>query len=206
MTPSPPPFPDLSLAKAQLRQQLTATRARFDSVARAAADGAIARLVLSLPSWRSSEVVALYAATGGEVDTGAIAAAARREGKSLAWPVIVAGDRKLSFALAEPEALVPGPFGVRRPPPGAAEVARGEIGLLLVPGIGFDLRCNRLGRGAGYYDATLAALQGRAERVGLAFDLQVVEALPRESHDVALDAVVTETRLLRAGTGPATGR
>lgn len=205
MTP-PTLSPDLALAKAQLRQQLTTARARLDPVARAAADEAIARRILALPPWRSAPVVALYAATGGEVDTGAVAAAAQREGKSLAWPVIVAGQRKLSFAVAEPEALVPGPFGVRRPPPGAPEVGRGEIGLFLVPGIGFDLRCERLGRGAGYYDATLAALQGRAERVGLAFDLQIVEALPREGHDVALDAVVTETRLLRADGDPAAGR
>ncbi|HZZ86666.1 MAG TPA: 5-formyltetrahydrofolate cyclo-ligase [Anaeromyxobacteraceae bacterium] len=195
MTPAPSPS-DVALAKVQLRQQLTTTRARLDPVARAAASAAIARAVLALPAWDSATAVALYAATGGEVETSGIAAAALRAGKVLAWPVIVAGDRRLSFASAAPEALVPGPFGVRRPPAGAPPVDRGEIGLFLVPGIGFDLSCNRLGRGAGFYDATLAALEGKATRVGLAFELQLVDSLPREPHDVALDAVATEARLL----------
>ncbi|BDG08370.1 5-formyltetrahydrofolate cyclo-ligase [Anaeromyxobacter paludicola] len=196
MTPHPP-SPDLALAKAQLRQQLTTARARLEPGVRATACEAITRTVCALPAWGEAGVVALYAASGGEVETAALAAAAVRAGKTLAWPVIVAGDRRLSFAAAAPEALVAGPFGIRRPPPGAPAVARGEIGLFLVPGVGFDLACERLGRGAGFYDATLAAVEGKAERVGLAFDLQVVDALPRESHDVALDAVVTETRLLR---------
>ncbi len=196
MTPAPAP-PDVAPAKAQLRQQLINARARLDPVDRAAASEAICRAVLALPSWETAATVALYAAAGGEVDTAQLAAAALLAGKALAWPVIVAGDRRLSFASAAPDALVAGPFGIRRPPPGAPAVLRDDIGLFLVPGVAFDLACNRLGRGGGFYDVTLGALEGKVMRVGLAFDLQIVAALPREPHDLALDVVATETRVLR---------
>jgi 5-formyltetrahydrofolate cyclo-ligase len=70
-----------------------------------------------------------------------------------------------------------------------------EIDCVVVPGVAFSPEGWRLGRGGGYYDATLAALP-RALRVGVAFEVQLVPTVPREPHDVALDAVVTESRLL----------
>ena len=94
--------------------------------------------------------------------------------------------------------LARGTLGTSEPMPGAAVVVPT---LLFVPLAGFDARGGRIGYGAGYYDATLAAL--RAARpvvaVGLAYDLQEVEAVPREPHDQRLDAVVTETRTLSLG-------
>jgi 5-formyltetrahydrofolate cyclo-ligase len=81
------------------------------------------------------------------------------------------------------------------PPPGSPEVGLDEIDCVLVPGVAFSEDGLRLGRGGGYYDATLARM-ARAVRVGLAFDRQIVPALPREAHDASLDAVVSETRTL----------
>jgi len=65
----------------------------------------------------------------------------------------------------------------------------------LLAAVAFDADGHRLGRGGGYYDATLAALP-HARRVGLAFDLQLVPAVPCQPHDAAVDAVVTELRTL----------
>jgi 5-formyltetrahydrofolate cyclo-ligase len=70
-----------------------------------------------------------------------------------------------------------------------------EIACFVIPGVGFSRDGLRLGRGGGYYDVTLKQVPGAA-RLGVGFDLQLVEALPREPHDVPLDAVVTESRTL----------
>jgi 5-formyltetrahydrofolate cyclo-ligase len=67
---------------------------------------------------------------------------------------------------------------------------------VLVPGVAFDARGRRLGRGRGHYDATLAGLPASARRVGLAFELQIVSAVPQEPHDALLDTIVTEARVL----------
>ena len=71
--------------------------------------------------------------------------------------------------------------------------------LALVPGLGFDVaNGHRLGRGAGYYDRYLAARPDTVA-VGLAFDEQVVSALPYDEHDVAMRVLVTPTRTIRFG-------
>jgi 5-formyltetrahydrofolate cyclo-ligase len=67
--------------------------------------------------------------------------------------------------------------------------------------VSFDGALHRMGRGGGHYDATLPALGRQAVRVGLAFDVQIVPALPVEPHDAAVDLVATESRLI----GPSGG-
>ena len=69
-----------------------------------------------------------------------------------------------------------------------------SIDVVIVPGVGFDLAGRRLGYGAGYYDRTLAAYQG--QRIGLAYELQVVPRLPEAPHDLRIDQLVTESRCI----------
>jgi 5-formyltetrahydrofolate cyclo-ligase len=81
-------------------------------------------------------------------------------------------------------------------------VALDAIDCFVVPGVAFSEEGHRLGRGGGYYDATLG-LAARAARVGLAFDAQIVPTLPAEPHDAAMDAVVSEARTLLFDRGGA---
>jgi 5-formyltetrahydrofolate cyclo-ligase len=69
--------------------------------------------------------------------------------------------------------------------------------MILVPGRAFDRAGTRLGRGGGAYDRILAGLQ--APKIGVAFACQLVENLPREPHDVPMDAVVTSREIIRIG-------
>jgi 5-formyltetrahydrofolate cyclo-ligase len=67
--------------------------------------------------------------------------------------------------------------------------------LVIVPGLAFDHHGNRIGFGGGFYDRFLAGL--RAAKVGIAYGFQQGETLPTESHDVKLDWLVTESRILQ---------
>jgi 5-formyltetrahydrofolate cyclo-ligase len=183
--------------KRALRAEMLAARMRLPPAARAAASRALAGRVASLPAFAAAGTVALYPAMGAEVDTAEIARLAQAAGKRLAWPRLEAAGLRLGFAACAPGDLVPGPFGTRAPPPGAAPVPLEEIDLMLVPGLAFDASGQRLGRGRGHYDATLAALPGRAARIGLCFEAQLVPEVPREGHDAPLDAVITERRVIR---------
>lgn len=140
-------------------------------------------------------MVALYAPLGTEVDATEIARRALARGARVVFPRAVPGERRLAFARCEPAELVTGPFGAAEPPARAPEVDPGDVGCIVLPGVAFSLDGLRLGRGGGHYDATLNAMP-RAARVGLAFDAQIVPALPREPHDASLDVVVTEARTL----------
>lgn len=97
-------------------------------------------------------------------------------------------------------------LGVLEPESGpslaAADLARGQS-VVVVPGLAFDERGGRLGRGGGHYDRFLreARAAGSIEAVAVAFDAQIVPAVPRLAHDEPVDAIVTERRWIRVAGG-----
>jgi 5-formyltetrahydrofolate cyclo-ligase len=192
-------------AKQVLREELLAARLRLTPEERAARSRELSAQLQLIEPFRRARTVAAYAAIGAEADPAAAVAAARASGARLVWPRLVPGARLLSFAACAPEELVAGGRGTRSPPEGAPEVAPGDIDCVLVPGVAFDAQGGRLGRGGGYYDATLAALPPTALRLGVAFDLQLVPRIPGEPHDVEVEAVVTESGVTWA-RGPRAGR
>jgi 5-formyltetrahydrofolate cyclo-ligase len=179
--------------KRALRSAVLAARAALSPEARAAASRAIAARVAALPEVARARIVALYAPLGAEVD--ALALAALLDPAQIAYPRCAAGARRLEFARCDPEALVAGPVGAREPPAACAAVPLAGIDVVVVPGVAFGRDGRRLGRGGGHYDATLAALP-HARRVGVAFEVQLVDTVPHEVHDARLDLLATEARLL----------
>jgi 5-formyltetrahydrofolate cyclo-ligase len=199
LTPSAPSSAELKRA---LRERMLAGRASVPSGDRSSASLAIAASLESLPAWRSARTVALYAALGGEVETAEVARRALAAGKRVVWPRLPASGTAMEFAACPVADLVAGPARAPEPPASAPAVPAGDIDLVAVPGVAFDPEGHRLGRGRGHYDATLARLPRRTYRVGLAFESQLVPAVPREPHDERLDAVVTEARVLLGSDGP----
>jgi len=187
-------------AKEILRAQALEARKHLGSEVRSDASRAVARRVAALDCFARARTVALYAPFGSEVDPLSLTAIANASSHRFAFPRIEKDARALAFAVCAPQDLVPGPFGTREPPGGALTVALDELDLVLVPGVAFDLEGGRVGRGGGYYDATLSLLALRTRRLGLAFEVQLVAQVPREPHDGLLDGVVTEARtVLRGG-------
>jgi len=91
--------------------------------------------------------------------------------------------------------IIPGKFGVAEPLPDCAEIRLNQFDLVLVPGVAFDGRGHRLGRGRGYYDRILAAASG--VKCGVAYNFQLLEQIPTEPHDARVDFVFTPTRCVR---------
>jgi 5-formyltetrahydrofolate cyclo-ligase len=185
----------MSERKRALRSELIAARARIAQEERASRSLAIAERIEEVAAVRDARTLALYAPLGTEVDSSEIARRAARRGARVVYPRTVKGDRRLVFARAEARELVRGPLGAMEPPAGAPDVALDEIDCVVMPGVAFSAGGLRLGRGGGYYDATLKRMP-HAVRVGVAFEAQIVPELPREPHDVPLDAIVTEARVL----------
>lgn len=147
--------------------------------------------LLAEPRFAAAPRVALYASLPDELPTRPLfEALARAERPRLL--ARVCGER-LEFAPVERwEELRSGPFGVLEPPAAARAEALGEADAVLVPGVGFDRRGHRLGRGRGFYDRTFAARRGAPWLFGFAYDFQVVDAIPHDSQDRAMDAIVTD--------------
>ena len=91
--------------------------------------------------------------------------------------------------------LVSGRFGVREPAEHCIEIPLDDVDLVLVPGVAFDLRGHRLGRGRGFYDRLLANFTGK--KIGIAFEEQMVEAIPAEKQDVRMNFIQTPARCIQ---------
>jgi 5-formyltetrahydrofolate cyclo-ligase len=162
--------------------------------------------LLELPQYQRARTVALYAALDGEVPTDALLAAALRDKKTVVFPVVPTEGRLLRFRSVEQQAHLDrsGRLAILEPLAARPEVELDRIELFVVPGLGFSRQGDRLGRGAGYYDATLALAAPTAPRIGVAFAEQVLEALPVDQDDVPMHWVVTEEATFAAPEAPAT--
>lgn len=182
--------------KQVLREASLAARRSLSAAERSSRSHLIAERAIALQAFARARTVALYVAMGAEVDPADIARAALRDGKVLAYPRTDERQRRLTFATCSAGEFVDGAYRSREPPSTAADIPLSAIDLIVVPGVAFDPRCRRLGRGRGHYDATLGSLSPAAVRVGLGFEVQLVPEVPQEPHDVPLDVVVTESRVL----------
>ena len=95
--------------------------------------------------------------------------------------------------------LISGMYGIQEPSPEKRIKMNPEIiDLVIVPGIAFDRQGGRLGHGKGYYDRFLQFT--RAFRLGLAFDCQLLKTVPTESHDVPMNAILSESGIVETNT------
>ncbi len=184
-----------------VRRSMRAARAAFTGALAVAVRKALERALAEsiVPHLGPPAVLGSYAALGDEIDPAAIEAMAVVRGWSLAFPRVV-GPAPLGFHAAACADLRPGFKGI--PEPGA-EAPRLRPDVLLVPLLAADRRGNRLGQGAGHYDRTLAALRatGPVLAIGLAWDVQLVNAVAPEAWDQPLDAIATPTAFHLAGPG-----
>jgi 5-formyltetrahydrofolate cyclo-ligase len=145
-------------------------------------------------------VVGLYRATPVEAPTRSYAAWLIENGRTIALPWFAERGAPMRFRRwRDPYAdadLIPGPHGVLQPGEDAEEV---EPQAVFVPLLGFTTRGDRLGQGGGHYDRWLAD-HPQVTAIGLAWDCQLLPALPVEAHDHPLAAVVTPTRLYQVGS------
>lgn len=155
-----------------------------------AAARAVAAHLARQALWQRARRLVLYAAIDGELPTAPLAELAVGAGKACLWPRL-AGD-VLEFAPARVEELVSGRYGVPAPAPGVPATRLDEGDLVLVPGVAFDRRGRRLGRGGGHYDRALARAGG-AVAVGVGYAFQQVEEVPVEAHDRPVQAWLCET-------------
>jgi 5-formyltetrahydrofolate cyclo-ligase len=176
------------------RRTLLALRDAMTERERAAASVAICDAADALLAARLTPgaIVALYAAKGSEVDTVQIDGFARAHGLVVAYPRVVANDRRLAFHAVTLDELAPSRFGLREPSADAPSIAVADVTAFVAPGLAFDRSGGRIGWGRGHYDATFTAASPSALRVGLAYDCQLIEQVAREPHDVTLHIIITE--------------
>lgn len=158
---------------------------------------ASAQLLVQLKAqaiWKTASCVLLFAPLPDEPDLWPLLAEAITAGKTMALPAFVPGTNTYTVRqIIDPTRdLTAGKFGIHEPSPTCPELPLNRLDLALVPGVAFDRRGGRLGRGKGFYDRLLSAVNGR--KCGVAFDEQIVDAVPVGPMDVRLNCILTPTR------------
>lgn len=188
---------DAPSEKQALRRAVVGRINALDPSRRAAEEAQLAARFAGLPGFERAGSVLLYvSAFPEEIDTAPLVRQALDRGKTLILPRVDRPARRLRlYLVADPAAdLRPGALGIPEPRRTCPEVGPERVDWALVPGLAFDARCYRLGRGAGYYDRLVPTLRPDAPRWALAFDPQWVDDLPVEPHDAPLDGVVSPSR------------
>lgn len=185
-------------AKRALRRAMRKVRDQLSVEHAVAASAQACARVLALPALDGVEMVGVYASIRGELNTRPLTEALLARGAALAFPRVVPGQRRLAFHRVDDlDTLVRSELGIPEPAPSAPAVAIDHIDLFIVPGLAFDRRGQRLGWGAGHYDATLSG--STATRVGYAYDCQLVADVPAGDLDLPMDLIVTEANVIDIG-------
>lgn len=187
---------EITAWRKERRSELIARRVALDPRVRAAATQSLTRLLTEGFAVSAGTVVAFCWPYKGELDARFAVRHWRERGAVTALPEVVARNSPLCFRKWWPGApMRAGVMGI--PVPDGTEVVVPDIAL--VPMVGWDDHGYRLGYGGGYFDATLAALAPRPVAIGLSQELSRLETIFPVAHDIAMDFVVTEAAIYRAG-------
>jgi len=179
----------VALTKERLRSKILLKLKKQKEEDRARKSSIIKKKLFGCREFKRAKTVMFYVSFGGEVKTEEMIKEAQKLGKKIALPVCD-GKRGLGpCRYHEGSKLITGPYGVHEPADRLA-ISLEDLDLVIVPGLAFDRKGRRLGRGKAYYDHFLAKLAGRAPAVSLAFDFQILPKVPATPTDVDVDRVI----------------
>jgi 5-formyltetrahydrofolate cyclo-ligase len=199
--------PDLAPQKRALRAELRERRRAHTQTERATATEGITEQLAALTTRLGAKRVSCYLSAPDEPNTRPFVNWARKAGLRVLFPISRA-DGLLDWTTAsDDEEEVIGLFGMPEPIGELlGPIAINDVDLIIVPAAAVDETGMRLGWGRGYYDKTLGSMERCPPVYGVVFDSELVESVPRERHDQALDGVVTPTRTVEFATRSARRR
>lgn len=182
--------------KEEIRERALKSRAEIEKADRRAAERVILERLVQEDFYADARCVYCYSSFRDEVGTSGIIEESLKQGKRVAAPRVV-GRRRMEFFFIKSRAdLRPGAWNIPEPGPWCAKAPLpDEKSLVILPGAAFDRSGARIGYGRGFYDAYLKG-NDRCRKAALAFDVQCVDKIPTEAHDIRADYIITEKELI----------
>ena len=183
--------------KKLLRKEMRTRRKSLTEIERANFSNAIVEKFLAQDVYKNSQIIMAYVSMAEEVQLQKIFVDAFNRKKILAIPLIVGKGEMCAVEVPNFDALEVGDFGILTVRKDLRKFIEPEkINCVIVPGAAFDLNFNRLGLGGGYYDKFLPRAVN-AKKIAVAYDFQIVDAVPTEPHDFKVDMIITEKRIIK---------
>jgi len=177
--------------KSAIRHTIKIQKREFGQSKLDAISASIITRIESMTEFCGAQTIACYYPLSFEVNIAPAIDRWRRE-KTIVLPVVEKGEIELRQYCGK-ECLREGAFRVMEPT-GQLFDSMDSIELIIVPGVAFDIKKNRMGYGKGYYDRFLPKLN--AKKMGICFDFQLIEHIPTLSTDIKMDLILTEQRLV----------
>jgi len=185
--------------KKEIREKLLKMRRRQSKEERKKKSLVIWKKLKALPEFIEAKTVMFYLSTPDEVDTERMVKESIKIGRRIVVPVSEVKEKKMTLSILKDygRELGIGAFNIPEPEKKyIRKISSKDIDLVIIPGVGFDEKCGRLGFGKGFYDHFLRNLPVGVPRIALAYDFQVIAVLPLEEHDVKVSKIITERRII----------
>ncbi len=185
--------------KRAIRKEVLKKRDEISPDIKSVKNALIKERLFSLPEFINAKTVFFYASFRSEVETLSMIRESLKMGKRV---VLSRVDKKrhrlMLYEIKDISELSPGYMGIPEPSlSGERLVSLDDIKLVIIPGAAFDCSGNRLGYGAGYYDILLSEGKKKIPIIALAYEEQLVDKVPSETHDVKVDMIVTDKRVIK---------
>jgi 5-formyltetrahydrofolate cyclo-ligase len=183
--------------KNELRRKLIELRKNLSKKEVLEKSKKIKKRLYEIDYFKDALTVLFYVSYDNEVYTHDMIKENLASGKTIVVPKSDKENNELILSKLENwDDLIPGAYNILEPNKNSiVEVSLDSVEVVIVPGVGFDLKGNRIGHGKGYYDNLLKD-STKAVHIGLAFECQIVDHVPTEERDVPIDIIVTEKRVL----------
>ena len=184
--------------KTEARKELLRKRDRIPPEVRKVKSRLIRERLLSLDEFKNASIIFFFASFRTEVDTTELIKTSLSAGKRAVLPKVKKDTQELLlYEITDFAQLSPGYMNIPEPPVDERQMSINDVDLVIIPGAGFDISGSRIGFGGGYYDRLLAGLQKPVPVIAPAYEEQVVDSLPSEPHDIRVQMIVTDSRLIR---------
>ncbi len=184
--------------KQQLRMQMREIIRQISPNERARFSKMVTKKILDLPEYLNAGVIMAFLSMDVEYDTSELISKALSNGKTICAPKVDWKNWTMSpVKISHNDDIIIDDHNLKEPA-GDERTSPDEIDLILVPGLAFDIRGHRLGRGGGFYDTFLSRADlRRAIKLAPTFDCQILPHLPSSDKDQTMDIIITPHKLLR---------
>jgi len=190
---------DIKEKKQEIRDEIIRKIASYDEKKRLEKLQMLAKKLLSFANFQESKIAFLPSARKDEIDLSNVIQESLKLNKIVVLPAFNVEKKEITLMkIDDPDTeLIEGPLGNMEPDPNKCKIVPiDSIEIAIIPGLAFDEKGGRIGTGKGFFDHFIPKLPITARKVTLAFEDQLIQQIPMESHDKYVDIIITEKRII----------